>query len=86
MQVQTEPRAVFDKELEGNTAEKLRALSILSEVTASLADEDDVEELLGRFLGTMTRLAEASAGAVRVLQSSLPVAASSAQVISSSPR
>ncbi|MDD5176034.1 MAG: GAF domain-containing protein [Sterolibacterium sp.] len=69
MQAQPEPRAVFDRELEGNTAEKLRALSILSEVTASLADEDDVEELLGRFLGTMVRLAEASAGAVRVLTS-----------------
>ncbi|MFA7268380.1 MAG: ATP-binding protein [Sterolibacterium sp.] len=69
MQVQAEPRATDDRELEGNSAEKLRALSILSEVTASLADEDDVEELLGRFLGTMIRLAEASAGAVRVLTS-----------------
>jgi len=46
---------------------KLQALSIISEVSASLADEDDVEEMLGRFLGTMLRLAHASAGAVRVL-------------------
>jgi two-component system nitrate/nitrite sensor histidine kinase NarX len=34
-----------------------------------LADEDDVEEMLGRFLGTMLRLAHADAGAVRVLTS-----------------
>ncbi len=38
---------------------KLQALNIISEVSASLADEDDVEELLGRFLGTMIRLADA---------------------------
>lgn len=44
----------------------LLSLNIFSEVSASLADEDDVEELLGRFLGTMLRLAKASAGAVRV--------------------
>ena len=48
-------------------SQRLKALSILSEVSASLADEDDVEELLGRFLGTMLRLANANAGAVRVL-------------------
>jgi len=46
---------------------KLQAFSIISEVSASLADEDDVEEMLGRFLGTMLRLAHASAGAVRVV-------------------
>lgn len=46
---------------------RLQALSIISEVSANLADEDDVEELLGRFLGTMLRLANATAGAVRVL-------------------
>lgn len=48
---------------------KLQALDIISEVSASLADEDDVEELLGRFLGTMLKLAKADAGAVRVLTS-----------------
>lgn len=52
---------------DADDATKLQALSIISEVSASLADEDDVEEMLGRFLGTMLRLAHASAGAVRVL-------------------
>ncbi len=47
----------------------LLALDIFSAVSASLADEDDVEELLGRFLGTMLRLTKASAGAVRVVTS-----------------
>ncbi len=46
---------------------RLQVLDIFSEVSANLADEDDVEELLGRFLGTMLRLAKASAGAVRVV-------------------
>lgn len=46
---------------------RLLALDIFSAVSASLADEDDVEELLGRFLGTMLKLANASAGAVRVI-------------------
>ncbi len=46
---------------------RLQVLDIFSEVSANLADEDDVEELLGRFLGTMVRLAKASAGAVRVV-------------------
>jgi two-component system nitrate/nitrite sensor histidine kinase NarX len=55
----------LDYEVDDTT--KLQALSIISEVSASLADEDDVEEMLGRFLGTMLRLAHASAGAVRVL-------------------
>lgn len=60
------PRPVgLDREIDDTT--KLQALSIISEVSASLADEDDVEEMLGRFLGTMLRLAHASAGAVRVL-------------------
>lgn len=54
-------------EQEAEETTKLQALSIVSEVSASLADEDDVEEMLGRFLGTMLRLAHASAGAVRVL-------------------
>lgn len=46
---------------------RLLSLDIFSAVSASLADEDDVEELLGRFLGTMLKLANASAGAVRVV-------------------
>lgn len=54
-------------DLDVDDATKLQALSIISEVSASLADEDDVEELLGRFLGTMLKLAHASAGAVRVV-------------------
>jgi two-component system nitrate/nitrite sensor histidine kinase NarX len=56
-------------ELDAGGNYHLEALHIISEVSASLADEDDVEELLGRFLGTMIRLANASAGAVRVLTS-----------------
>jgi two-component system nitrate/nitrite sensor histidine kinase NarX len=59
------PHGGLDFEVDDTT--KLQALSIISEVSASLADEDDVEEMLGRFLGTMLRLAHASAGAVRVL-------------------
>jgi two-component system nitrate/nitrite sensor histidine kinase NarX len=54
-----------DVEVEENL--RFQALAIISEVSATLADEDDVEELLGRFLGTMLRLAHANAGAVRVL-------------------
>jgi len=46
---------------------RMQVFDIFSEVSANLADEDDVEELLGRFLGTMLRLAKASAGAVRVV-------------------
>jgi len=48
---------------------KLQALRVLSEVTTSLAGEHDIEALLGRFLGTMMRLAGATAGAVRVATS-----------------
>jgi len=48
---------------------KLQALRVLSEVTTSLAGEHDIEALLGRFLGTMMRLAGATAGAVRVAAS-----------------
>ena len=48
---------------------KLQALGVLSEVTTSLAGEHDIEALLGRFLGTMMRLAGAAAGAVRVATS-----------------
>ena len=43
------------------------ALRVLSEISGHLSDEDDLEELLGRFLTTMIRLAKASAGVVRVL-------------------
>lgn len=48
---------------------KLQALHILSEVTSNLAGDSDIEELLGRFLATMIRLAGAQAGAVRVITS-----------------
>jgi len=48
---------------------KLQALHILSEVTASLAGDSDIEALLGRFLSTMIRLAGAQGGAVRLLTS-----------------
>lgn len=67
MHARVDPREPQIEDLNADPREKLRALAILSEVTANLADEDDVEELLGRFLGTMIRLAHASAGAVRVL-------------------
>jgi two-component system nitrate/nitrite sensor histidine kinase NarX len=63
------PRAPDNPEVQEGGSLHLQALHIISEVSASLADEDDVEELLGRFLGTMIRLATASAGAVRVLTS-----------------
>ncbi|MFN6960741.1 MAG: ATP-binding protein [Rhodocyclaceae bacterium] len=53
--------------VEADERTQLQVLDIFSEVSANLADEDDVEELLGRFLGTMLRLAKASAGAVRVV-------------------
>lgn len=56
-------------EVEVDENYRLQALAIISEVSASLADEDDVEEMLGRFLGTMIKLAHADAGAVRVLTS-----------------
>ena len=47
----------------------LEALHVLAEISSTLADEDDLDELLGRFLGTMIRLAKADAGVVRVLTS-----------------
>ncbi len=47
----------------------LEALHVLGEISINLADEDDLDELLGRFLGTMIRLAKADAGVVRVLTS-----------------
>ncbi len=45
----------------------LQALRALSELTAVLAEEHDPEKLLERSLGTMIRLADAQAGAVRVV-------------------
>jgi two-component system nitrate/nitrite sensor histidine kinase NarX len=54
-------------EVDADERTHMQVLDIFSEVSANLADEDDVEELLGRFLGTMLRLAKASAGAVRVV-------------------
>jgi two-component system nitrate/nitrite sensor histidine kinase NarX len=54
-------------EVDSDERTRLLALNVFSEVSANLVDEDDVEELLGRFLGTMLRLAKADAGAVRVL-------------------
>lgn len=54
-------------ELDSEEHSRLLGLDIFSAVSASLADEDDVEELLGRFLGTMLKLTKANAGAVRVV-------------------
>ncbi len=48
---------------------RIQALRVLSEVTATLASEYDLEALLERFLGMMVRLSGASAGVVRVLTS-----------------
>lgn len=56
-------------DIDADERTRLQVLNIFAEVTAQLADEDDIEELLGRFLGTMLRLAKASAGAVRVVTS-----------------
>jgi two-component system nitrate/nitrite sensor histidine kinase NarX len=46
---------------------KIPALRALSEITASLSSDSDLEDLLERFLGTMVKLAGAAAGAVRVV-------------------
>src|SRR5512147_2597177 len=43
------------------------ALRVLSEITTSLSTDANVEQLLGRFLSTMIRLAGAQAGAVRII-------------------
>ncbi len=56
-------------ELRKDESGKVQALRILSEVTATLASEYDLDALLNRFLSMMVRLAGASAGAVRVLTS-----------------
>lgn len=46
---------------------KIPALRALSEITASLSTDSDLEDLLERFLSTMVKLAGAAAGAVRVV-------------------
>jgi two-component system nitrate/nitrite sensor histidine kinase NarX len=56
-------------DLDPSGGHTLEALHVLSEIASNLADEDDLDELLGRFLGTMIRLAKADAGVVRVLTS-----------------
>jgi two-component system nitrate/nitrite sensor histidine kinase NarX len=43
------------------------ALGVLSEITASLADDDPAQSPLERFLGTIVKLTGASAGAVRMI-------------------
>ncbi len=58
-----------DLDLDPSGGHTLEALHVLAEISSNLADEDDLDELLGRFLGTMIRLAKADAGVVRVLTS-----------------
>ena len=57
------------KEGGGRDTSRIQALRVLSEVTATLASEYDLEALLNRFLAMMVRLSGASAGVVRVLTS-----------------
>ncbi|MBK7135438.1 MAG: GAF domain-containing protein [Rhodocyclales bacterium] len=57
------------KEQGGMEASKMQALRVLSEVTATLASEYDLEALFNRFLEMMVRLSGASAGVVRVMTS-----------------
>jgi two-component system nitrate/nitrite sensor histidine kinase NarX len=61
------------RQAEGDTNEgeinRFQALRVLSEVTATLASEYDIDALLDRFLGMMVRLSGAAAGVVRVLTS-----------------
>src|SRR3990167_843135 len=47
--------------------DSIPALRVLSEIPTSLSTDSNVEQLLGRFLSTMIRLAGAQAGAVRVI-------------------
>ncbi len=58
-----------DLDLDPSGGHTLEALHVLAEISSNLADEDDLDELLGRFLGTMIRLAKVDAGVVRVLTS-----------------
>lgn len=61
---------VVARKEEGNKeGGKIQALRVLSEVTATLASEYDLEALLNRFLSMMVRLTGASAGVVRVVTS-----------------
>ena len=55
------------KEEGGREGSRIQALRVLSEVTATLASEYDLEALLNRFLGMMVRLSGATAGVVRVV-------------------
>jgi len=59
--------AVHDSELQLGGSDGVSALRVLSEITASLAADDPAETTLHRFLGTIVKLAGASAGAVRML-------------------
>ena len=61
--------APAELDLDPSGSYTLEALHVLGEISSTLADEDDLDELLGRFLGTMIRLAKADAGVVRVLTS-----------------
>ncbi|MCC6611804.1 MAG: GAF domain-containing protein [Burkholderiales bacterium] len=63
----SKPTTTPDGAAEREGAYKIPALRALSEITSSLSDDADVERLLARFLPTMTRLAGAIAGAVRVV-------------------
>lgn len=65
-QADGEPRKDEDGKEDNNN---IQALRVLSEVTATLASEYDIEALLNRFLNMMVRLSGASAGVVRVLTS-----------------
>lgn len=51
------PHAELD--LDPSGIHTLEALHVLAEISSTLADEDDLDELLDRFLGTMIRLAKA---------------------------
>jgi two-component system nitrate/nitrite sensor histidine kinase NarX len=48
-------------------SDRVPGLDILSEIASNLAGDNDLESLLGRFLGTIVKLAGAGAGAVRVV-------------------
>lgn len=61
------PRQAGNKPRKEDEGGKIQALRVLSEVTATLASEYDLDGLLNRFLSMMVRLSGASAGAVRVL-------------------
>ena len=56
------PGSPAEPDLDPSGGHTLEALHVLAEISSNLADEDDLDELLGRFLGTMIRLAKADAG------------------------